>query len=377
MVFALSMQTGQYAAMAENIARMGAGHLQIQTPEYLDNPDLERTIPGASALISRIRALPSVNAALPRAATFALVSSGERTAGAQIVAVDPQAEAQAMILPQQIAAGGRYLRDINSDETVIGAALAINLGIGIGDQMVILGTGLEGSVATTSLTVVGLIDSGVAELDRGLVHVPMNTFRDAFELGDACNSIVLMADNQANTTELATEIGSILPAGLSLRNWDDVRPELSSLMEVKRLGGYFFFVLLGTMVTFSIVNTFVMTVFERTREFGMLMAVGLTPGRLQWMLQLESVLLCGAGVLAGALISVALVLYLAKAGIPVPASAGSVMRQFQMPSRLYPSFDLAGLLWPSVLMFVATQAAAFLPGMHIRRLHPVEALRAT
>ncbi len=377
MVFALSMQTGQYAAMAENIARMGVGHLQIQTPEYLDNPDLERTIPGASALISRIRALPSVNAALPRAATFALVSSGERTAGAQIVAVDPQAEAQAMILPRQIAAGGRYLRDIDSNETVIGAALAINLGIGVGDQMVILGTGLEGSVAAMSLSVVGLIDSGVAELDRGLVHVPMKPFRDAFELGDACNSIVLMADNLANTTELATEIGSILPAGLSLRNWDDVRPELTSMMDVKRLGGYFFFVMLGMMVTFSIVNTFVMTVFERTREFGMLMAVGLTPGRLQWMLQLESVLLCGAGVLAGALISVALVLYLAKAGIPVPASAGSVMRQFQMPSRLYPSFDLAGLLWPSVLMFVATQAAAFLPGMRIRRLQPVEALRAT
>ncbi|MCP5181300.1 MAG: ABC transporter permease [Pseudomonadales bacterium] len=376
MVFALSMQSGQYAVMAENIVRMGTGHAQIQTPDYLDNPDVRKTIDGLGPLLARLRAAPGIRAALPRATAFALVSTGERTAGAQVIAVDPTAEIAAMALPSQIADGGRYLLTKTASEAVVGIDLATNLGLAVGGELVVLGTGKESSVAALALTVVGLVDSGVPELDRTLVHVPLTVFQEAFELHDEANSIIILGTGIDTVTSLVETLADVAPANLSVLRWDEIRPELTSLMEIKRLGGYFFFLLLGVMVTFSIVNTFIMTVYERTPEFGMLMAVGLTPASLQRLLQLESVMLCGGGVLLGALLATALVVSLSHVGIPLPDTASDIVRRYQMPPRLYPAFAPASLLWPCILMFAGTQIAAYLPGLRIRRLNPVEALRA-
>ncbi|MEZ5598979.1 MAG: FtsX-like permease family protein [Pseudomonadales bacterium] len=374
LVFAMSMQTGQYAIMIDNATRLASGHLQLQAADYLDNPRLAAVVEHARDLTEILLADPAVAAAFPRLSTFALASHGERSYGAGVAGVVPDAERTWSSLPSMVESG-RYLAG-SPDEAVIGSLLARNLGVTLNDELVILGTTREGSIAALAPRVVGIISTGIDEFDRSLLQVPIDAFRDAFELDDEASAIVVMAKRPGEAKALAASLSRQF-APLHARAWPELMPELEQAIEVDRVSAYFIYLLLGIMVTFSIVNTFIMTVFERTRELGMLMAIGLTPGRLQVLMQAEAALLCLGGVLLGAIAGTALVLWLHDVGIPLGDVSDELVRRFHMPTRMYPAFDWFDLLIPSLLMLAATQIAAFLPTLRIRKLQPMEALRAT
>jgi ABC-type lipoprotein release transport system permease subunit len=377
LAFSLSMNAGQYAAMIDNGTRLLTGHAQVQARGYLDDPSLRKVVPAVSQLRAALATVPGVRNVRARAEGFALVSVQEKGFGAQVMGVEPAAERRYSSLPGMVTQG-RYLGAADAEEAVIGAALARNLGARPGSELVVLGTGKEGSVAALAVTVVGIVESGIAELDRTLVQVPIDAFRPAFEFGDEASSLVLVfasADIDPQALALAaTRVQAIAP-GVELLPWQRLLPDMVQAIELDRLTNLLFFVLLGTMVVFSIANSFVMTVFERTREFGMLIAVGMRPGQLQRLVQLEALLVCGGGVLLGALLSLALVLLLARVGVPIPGEADAMMRRFQLPDRMYPVLDAKAILLPALLMLLATQVAAALPTLRIRWLQPVAALR--
>lgn len=383
LVFAGAMSTGSYATMAENATRLLSGHIQVQAPGYLDDPSPRRVVADAAALQAWLREQPGVLDARARIEAFALVAVGERSFGAFVLGVDAAAESAHSTVPAMLARG-RYLGTRDAAEAVIGSTLARNLGADLGAELVIVGTGREGSVAALALNVVGIIDSGIVELDRSLVQVPIDAMAEAFEFGAAVSVLVLDAENAVAASPLARKLQEQLqlqrqppPAsGVEVLSWQHLQPELVQTIEFDRASNTIFFVLLGVMVVFSIANTFVMTVFERTREFGMLLAVGMRPGQLQWLLQLEALLLCGAGVVGGTLLGGLLVGVLIEVGIPMPAAAEDMMRRFHMPDRIYPAWSAGAMLVPPLLMLLTTQLAALLPTWRIRRLQPVEALRA-
>ncbi len=377
LAFSLSMNAGQYAAMIDNGTRLLSGHAQVQARGYLDDPSMRKVVPEVARLRAAFTAVPGVRNVRARAEGFALVSVAEKGFGAQVMGVEPAAERRHSSLPGMVTQG-RYLGAADAEEAVIGAALARNLGARVGSELVVLGTGKEGSVAALALTVVGIVDSGIAELDRTLVQVPLDTFRPAFEFADEASSLVLVFDSPAvDDAMLAVpreRMRAIVP-GAELLPWQRLLPDMVQAIELDRLTNGLFFVLLGAMVVFSIANTFVMTVFERTHEFGMLIAVGMRPGRLQWLVQLEALLVCGGGVLAGALLSLGVVLVLTRVGVPLPGDVDAMMRRFQLPDRLYPTLDASAILLPALMMLVATQVAAALPTLRVRWLQPVAALR--
>jgi ABC-type antimicrobial peptide transport system permease subunit len=130
------------------------------------------------------------------------------------------------------------------------------------------------------------------------------------------------------------------------------------------------------IVTFSVVNTFMMTVFERTAEFGMLMAIGMKPGRIMQQLSLEALFLSILGVVLGVAFALALLLPLAQFGMPLPASAADMLTQYNIPDRMYPKFSSGAAFAAGLIMVLGTQFAALIPAVRVRRMRPVEALRA-
>ncbi len=129
------------------------------------------------------------------------------------------------------------------------------------------------------------------------------------------------------------------------------------------------------MVTIGVLNSFLMTVFERTREFGMLMAIGMRPRSITALLQTEALLLSGLGCAIGVAVGVPLVLWVSHVGIPV-GDASAAMQAFHLADRLHPALSGAAIVRPVLLLMVCTQLAALLPALRVRRLQPVEALRA-
>jgi len=371
-MFFMSLQHGMYGTMIDSATSLMTGHAQVTSRAYLEDERFEDTIGDASALTARLARVPGVRAAAPRVEAYALVSAGERSFGAQVLGVDPAAESRTVRYTGMLAAGRALAR---GPEAEVGAVLARNLGVGVGDEIVVLGSGKHGGVAALALTVVGVLETGMTELDRSLLLAPLDVVQPAFNLGDEIHTIALNLDDVRASAEVVPRIAAVLPAGLTVRDWTEVLPELEQAIAVDKMFGQIMYSLLIVLVTFSVVNSFIMTVFERTREFGVLLALGMRPRAIVLMLQCEAFCLWLLGALLGFTLAAALILWLADTGIYLGEQLEAYARQFYMPSRIYPGFTPLVLLVAPSVMLLGTQLAAFLPSLRLWRLKPVVALR--
>ena len=371
LVFAMSMQQGTFAIMVDNGARLLTGHMQVQHPGFADDPRLENTLGGVPALMELAARQPAITALLPRAEAFALASVGERSYGARIVGVEADRERVASSLPALVTQG-RYLQ--GPGDAFVGEGLARNLGLSVGDDIVLLGTALEGGVAAHVARVAGLFATGQSAVDRALVHIPLQDFRAAWNLPqDQVHVLALMLRRLDDTAAMAKALAG---PGRAILDWTDLMPEAEQSIELKRLGAQLFFALIAVVVTFSVVNTFMMTVFERTPEFGMLMALGMRPGAIMRQLSVEALWMCLLGVLLGLGVSGLLLGWLGVTGMPLPLDAGEVLARYNLPDRMYPAFSAAAAMVSVGVMFIGTQLAVLVCARRIRRLRPVDALRA-
>ena len=372
LLFSRSMQLGSYKGMIDAATGMLSGHIQVQHQKFFDDPKLEYAVAGADVRAARLRQHPDVQVASPRAQAFALLSVGEKSFGAQVIGVVPEAERELSTLLKTIVEG-EYLS--GGEEAVIGRALSRNLGAGVGDELLVLGSGKEGGVAALALTIAGIFDTGQAELDRGLVVVPLQTFREGFYLEGEAHQVVIKLRDVEATDRVIAEINEQLPAGVVARSWRELLPDVVQGIALDRVSARLFYGILTLIVLFSIINTFVMTVFERTREFGMLLAIGMHPWRIIAMLQLEALWLALIGGVLGALLATPVLAWLILSGIPT-AEFADVAQNILLPSHIKGAFELDQLAMVPLIFIIGCQLAALVPGLRVLHLRPVEALRA-
>ena len=176
--------------------------------------------------------------------------------------------------------------------------MARNLGIGVGDGFVVLGSKLDGGVAALSLRVAGIVETGSTDLDRALVRVQLAALQDEFGLGDRAHMIVLRLERfelaEARVPRIDAAIAPLATNAVAL-SWQQLMPEVSQTIQLKRAGSLVMFGLIALLVTFSIFNSFMMSVFERTREIGMLLAIGMRPGRHRRRVAGRGSLACAVG----------------------------------------------------------------------------------
>tara|TARA_Y100000814_G_scaffold292709_1_gene271980 strand:- start:1326 stop:2597 length:1272 start_codon:yes stop_codon:yes gene_type:complete len=365
---AASFQGGIYDDMIDLSSRFYTGHAQLQHPDYQDNPRVKYTITDAATKITAIEKDPLVRTAVPRVIGHGLVSIEESSLGALIIGVDPQRE---FLTIQDSIQNGRYLQ--GRGEVVIGSLLARNLDGQLGDDLVMLGSGKEGSVAALAGTIVGFFETGVSEIDRGQVHVDYRDYAEALEISDEVHSIALLLDHYSSGETMATA-GTWTEAGDRFLSWIDLSPHIKDLIDVKAVSSNMMYGLLGILVIFGVVNACIMTVLDRTREFGMLIAVGMRPLAIIYMLQLEILWMTVVGLGLGFALSGGLLGLFMWLGIPLPESYDELAQGFHMPEVLVPGFSVVAYVWISVSLLLATQAACVLSSVRLFRLKVVEAL---
>ncbi|MDE2090184.1 MAG: ABC transporter permease [Gammaproteobacteria bacterium] len=378
MVFLITLQLGSYDLMVDSSLRLFTGQLQVQREGYLDKPQIRTVIPEARALARRLRQGLSQGEAgvAVRAQAFALASSGTRSYGVQAVGVEPEYEPRVSTIPHLIKTG-RYFSAIGAQEAVMGATLAHNLHIKVGDDLTLLGSARDGSVAATIVPVVGLFESGMRELDRQLVQLPLRTFQDLFGLDQAAHAIVLVAPELTQLPALERDVTALLPAGedLVVLDWERLVPGLKQLIQADWTTGWFTYLALIAVVTFSILNTFIMSVLERTREFGTMLALGTSPMRIGVMVVFESLFLTLLGIAIGVGIGVLIALYLSVHGFTYPGLK-ELMGQYGLPGLIYPKVSFVSVgLGPAVIL-LCILAASLYPALRIRQLNAVEAMHA-
>ena len=372
--FAMSLQSGSYDIMIDSATRYFTGHAQISEKSYADQPRLDRTIENVQALQATLSAIDGLTV-FPRVQAFAVVSKGEKSLGGMVLGVDFEAEQQRLDIYDNVIEG---TLPIQTDQALIGASMARNLGAVVGDELVVLGSGKHGAVAAAIFVVSGIVETGQDALDRTLVFAPFAGVAETLYLQDEAHMLLLMVDDLSQLGAIATQINPLLPEQLTLQTWQQLMPLIEQSIEMDKAGGYLFFSMLLILVTFAVVNTFVMVLYERTREFGLFMALGMRPWQVIGQVQFEALLLSSLGVALGLGLSYPLIDYLTGVGIPVDQIGGEeAIQQMQMGTmdRIYPRVTWSSMATAPLVMMIGTQLAALVSTVRVRGINPVTALR--
>ncbi len=367
-IFLPSLQLGSYQAMVRAAQGVLEGYLQIQHPEYLDKPATRNSFKPDPEL-KRELAEQGVTL-VERAVGFALLSSDSRSIGVQVLGVEPERESRVSTLPANVIEG-RYLNA--GDEVVLGVTLARNLRLSVGDRVTLLGTGRDGSLAVDSLTVVGLFSSGFAALDRQLAQIELNRFDSTFSMLGHRHALIL--ETKRTPDEEALRAVAV-DYGLMLRNWQALNPGLLHAIQLDISSAVLMYLILILVVSFSMVNAMLMSVLERSREFGMVMALGVRPLQLGRILWLENLMVTLLGLLVGALIGVAATLWYEHQGIHF-TDAEEVFAQYGLSSVIYPALSPLTLLAGPMVIVMVLMLAGLYPVWRIHRMNLLDAMRAT
>jgi ABC-type lipoprotein release transport system permease subunit len=361
--------------------KIHTGHLQVQARGYQDDQKIRQVIADPRPAQQTLDAMPEVLAHAPRARAFALVSAAERAYGVMVEGIDPEAEARVSTLPQIVREGG-YFSDGSVEEglpeALIGRLLARNLKVTVGDELTLLGQGRDGSIAATVVRVQGIYSSGMDDFDRSAIQIPLVDFQAIFTMDTAVHEIVVvgrrLSDAPAIKAALKDKLaGLAAKADLVVLDWEDLMPGLRQAINMDLVSGSIFYLILIMVVAFSILNTFLMAIFERTYEFGVMMAMGTKPQRLTRLVLAESTGMTLVGVAAGMVLGCLVTLYFMYHGINL--GANEISRQFGIPDTLYPQLTAISITAGPLAVLLITLLAALYPALKIRRLKPVEAMR--
>ena len=376
LMFAMSLQRGSYADMIQNTVRVQTGHLPIHKQGHWPERGLNEKLDPAG-LLDALEAMPGVLGAAPRVTTAALVSRGDRTFGAAVFGVDPDRERRVSSLASGVRAG-RFLDSGDADGALLGHTLAKNLGAGIGDEIVFIGQGADGSMAAGRLTVRGLFQMGMGEMDRAAMAANLGAVQDAFSMGGDVTEIAVLLRSERERRPMERRIRDDLDrrgrTDAAVLGWPTLMPGVEQSIRIDWNSGLIMYAALVLVVGFGIANTFLMAYMERIHELGVLLALGMAPRQVTRMVYLESVLLIGLGLALGLALGLPITLYYRDRGLDFGLEE-SLTARYGMSSVIHPQPDAVALGWAAGIVLVISLAVAVYPAVKAARVRPMEALR--
>lgn len=369
----MSIQSGSYGPMIELGTRMGSGHIQILHKSFHDEPRIEYSIANVSERLSELDKSTALDFVSARAESFALVSNDPHSTAALVSGVIPERELAVSDMPTKVVQGS-YLTGDN--QAFIGAVLARNLQLEVGGEIVILGTNAVGGIGAAVAEVSGIFEA-TTELERALIQISLATFQEAFDMPDQAHRIVALVDDPLSAEEGLQALDRVRMDTEVLMDWTELMPEISEGIEIDIVSNAVLQFVLILIVVLSVMNTFVMTLFERTREYGVLFAIGMKRAFVYRMTLVEVVLLWFVGIMCGGLLTCLLVVPLMFTGIVIPASEDALQSQFAfMPTAIYPDFSWWVVLTAPAAIGLGAVVSVSLVAIRLARLDITEALRS-
>ena len=376
LVFFTSIQLKSYELGLSAAVSLFQGHAQIQREGYNEDPGIEESFALSPEDLIALKSNSLIEIAARRGLGGALLSSESRTYAVQIAGVEPKVEASLSTIPSRIVHGD-YFPEKAQGEIVIGVTLARRLAVTIGDELTLLGQGKDGSVAASILKVGGIFESGSVDMDRSLAEIRLDEFQEIFSMVGEYHAIVLKTSSLSESEEIVKEMDRSIRSkspGLRVLSWDDLSPGLKESMQLDFAVSWIFYCCLIAIVAFSLVNTFLMSVLERTKEFGIMLALGSRPVFLSKIIVTEGILLCATGVLLGISGGIALIFYFHRVGFSVPG-ADEVLKLWSIPSVIRPEVTLPVISLAPTIILLASLAALVYPAWKAARTNPLDAIR--
>ena len=368
-----------YTSMINTSANMGLGHLSVQHPAYQDAPNPEHRLADAEAIHRAVLGLAGVSAARTRIMGQAVFASGAKSTGGSFVAIDPDQEDPAHNLFLRSMVSGHVFTEADGHGVVVGERMAERLGLRLGKKLVFTTTDKNGELVSEMARVSGIFRTGDEAADSGLALLPIGLVRQALSYEPGAASLVaVFLDDHRQAESIRNKLAARLPHDTArVLTWQESQADLAGLIAVDRLFNYLLQMLVGLVIAAGIMNTLLMSVMERRREFGIMLALGMGPGQLARLVLLESCWIGIAGLAAGTLLSTPWFLYMQQVGIDLSRYIGT-------------DYSAGGVLVDPVLRFVLhaesmtgiatvalglTVCAALFPAFRAGRTPPLGSLR--
>lgn len=364
------LMNGYIHGMERNILDFAFGDIQIHAPGYRDKPSLYRRIENPEGLLSKLDA-----AELPGSARLLAAGLGalkETSSGVMLIGLDVQRDARVSKIPDQVDRG-EWLSDADSQGVVLGRRLARTLDAHPGDELVILGQATDGSLANDLFKVRGVL-RGVSDMtDRIGVFMLEKTFRELMVMPQGAHQIVVRKPTAVELTAAHETVLKLAP-DLDVQTWRQLNPTLASMLDNVQGVVAVMMVIVYIAIALVVLNAMLMAVFERVREFGVLKALGTSPGRVLKMIYTESAIQTGIAIACGMLLSIPLIYYLTTEGIYLGSEEGLSLMGLAWDPRLRAMFDLQSFTRPIVMFIVIVGLAILYPALKAALIRPVRAM---
>jgi putative ABC transport system permease protein len=368
---------GAHDGMLDNYVRILTGHIQIHAKGFNEDMSVMKRIRDPQPILEAIAGTKHVTGTSVRIKSSAMAAAKGNSAGGFLLAFDPEREKTVSNMYKSIKTGS-YLSSDRRGEVVIGYQLASNLSIGIGDEIAVLVQAADGSLGAKKFKVVGLADPGIAELDNTLIMMNLADAQDLLAYGHAVNEIIVMVDDSANVPVVDKELQKKIDTNIyEVLPWYIASPELKQLIDLDWASFILMMIAVGAVAILGIMNSLLMSLFERVREFGVMMAMGIRPRQITRLVLTESMLMTLVSIVIGFTLALGAAIFNTYYGMDIRYFGSSeLFAQWGMANVIF----FAKINWDGFWIALGSVVGmAFLsslyPAIHTARLKPVEAMK--
>lgn len=372
-VFSTAFMKGMMDKRIDTVIRTEISHIQIHDSLFRKTAEMKYRIPDYVPVTDSIRAIPQVSGVSPRIIIHSMISSAETGAGVKISGIYPDQEKEVTNISQKVI-DGKYFEGVKRNPVVIGQKLADKLNVHVRSKVVITLQDLDQNITAGAFRVAGIYKTTNSVFDESNVYVRFDDLARLVNLPpESCHEIAIRLDNNASTLAVQERIQHMFPE-LEVLNWKEISPEMSYATRVMDMYMYVFIIIILLALLFGIINTMLMVVLERTKEFGMLMAVGMSKLRIFGMVVLESVLLSLSGGITGVIIGWLISKHFETHVINMSMWAKG-LTQIGYDYRVNTSLDPELLYMVTLMVIITGILAALYPAWKALRNDPADALR--
>ena len=371
-VFSMSLLEGSWSNVVDIFTLDHTGHIQVHKDDYAKRPKIHKTIENPTVVETTLKNHEDVIGWAPRVYSSALAYGGNKTSIAQIFGIDPELEPTVTRILQKVSAGKYFSAQPNADgyfPAMIGRGLANSLKLDVGGEIVLISSGADGSIANDIFIITAIIGN-TTSFDRLGVFLPLTVAQEFLSIGGEVHEFALLARDKHDNEQLAAELQSLMPS-LKVSPWQQIEATFYRTMQSDKQGNYFTMALIVFIVFIGVLNTVLMSVLERTKEFGVLKSIGCRPSELVKLIFIETVMLASISITVGLALILPVIAWFTEVGIKLDISVdmgGVVFDTMKGDLSAYVVF------MPMGFMLLTAALISLPPGLRAARIQPRVAL---
>lgn len=372
-VFATALMNGLIQQQFDSSIKNNVSHLQIHHPDYVLEKEPVYMVSEAESIVQFLETHDDVAAFSTRARNFGMFATASMTSGVDIFGIDPRRENETTALESNLI-DGDFFDQVSRNPVLIGEKLAEKMKISIGSRIVITFQDLQNEIVSASFRVSGIYRTSNTGNDERNIYIKQDDFDALMGGAGTVNEIAVLMHGLDEVTALQAELKEKFPEN-EIRTWFEISPDLSFMSEFSEFGLMILLIIILLAMTFGLLNTMLMTIYERTRELGMLMSVGMNKKRIFAMIVMETSFLVLSGSIFGSFIGWLTVHLSAKTGLDMSAFGADALSQYGFSAIIYPSLETSFYLQLGILVIITAILSALYPAYKALKLKPAEAVR--